>query len=321
MNSGNREEIYVGIDVCKDRLDVGYWPSEKTFSVPNDTKGIARLARRLAKRNPCLVVLESTGRLQVPIALELGEAGVPYRIVNPRQVRDFARALGKLAKTDRIDSIVLARWAESGRIEPKPLPDAEHRELRALVMRRIQLIESRVAEQNRLRGEVVSTVRKSVLASIKWLKHQIHQLDDELDRTIKGNPTFSEDSELIKSVPGIGPNTANMLQACLPELGSLSRVAIAALVGVAPLNRDSGKIKGRRSCWGGRAEVRSALYMAALVAVRYNPVIRNIYQRLKSKGKKSKIALVACMRKLLVILNAMVRERTQWRQTAPAANV
>ena len=321
MVSGKRDTMYVGIDVCKDRLDVGFWPSEKTFSEPNDGKGIARLVKRLSKRKPSLVVLESTGRLEVPVALELGEAGVPYRIVNPRQVRDFAKALGQLAKTDRIDALVLARWAESARLDPKPLPDAEHRELRALVMRRLQLIESLVAEKNRLKGEVVPKVRKSLLASINWLKRQIDQLDADLDRAIKDNPTFSEESKLLQSTPGIGPNTANMIQACLPELGTLNRGGIAALVGVAPLCRDSGKTHGRRFCWGGRAEVRAALYMAALVASRYNPVIRDIYIRLRARGKPAKVALVACMRKLLVILNAMMRDRAYWRQTSPAAVV
>ncbi len=319
MDSGMRDTMYVGIDVCKDRLDVGFWPTEKTFSEPNDAKGIARLVKRLSKRKPSLVVLESTGRLEVPAALELGEAGVPSRIVNPRQVREFARAMGLLAKTDRIDSLVLARWAESARLEPKPLPDAERRELRALVMRRLQLIESKTAEENRLRGEVVPKVRKSVKGSIAWLTRQIKQLDIDLDRTIKGSPTFSEQSKLIQSVPGVGPNTANMIQACLPELGTLNRGGIAALVGVAPLNRDSGKRQGRRFCWGGRAEVRAALYMAALVASRYNSVIRDIYLRLRAKGKPAKVALVACMRKLLVILNAMMRDRTMWRQTSPTA--
>lgn len=319
MTSGNREMIYVGIDVCKDRLDVGFWPSGKTFSEPNDAKGIARLVKRLSKREPSLVVLESTGRLEVPVALELGEAGVPYRIVNPRQVRDFAKALGQLAKTDRIDSIVLARWAESAKLEPKPLPDAERRELRALVMRRLQLIETKVAEENRLKSELVPKVRKSLKDSIAWLERQIKKLDNDLDRMVKNSPTFSDLNDLIQSVPGIGPNTANMIIACLPEMGTLNRRSVAALVGVAPLNRDSGKTQGRRFCWGGRAEVRAALYMAALVASRYNPVIKAIYLRLRAKGKPAKIALVACMRKLLVIMNAMVRDQTPWRQTSTAA--
>lgn len=321
MDSGKREAMYVGVDVCKERLDVGFWPSKEASSEANDGKGIARLVKQLSRCKPRLVVLESTGRLQVPLALALGEAGVPYRIVNPRHVRDFAKALGQLAKTDRIDALVLARWAESARLEAKPLPDAEHRELRALVMRRLQLIESRTAEQNRLKGEVVPKVRKSVKDSIAWLTRQIKQLDGDLGRTIKDSPTFAEQSELIRSVPGVGPNTANMIQACLPELGTLGRGGIAALVGVAPLNRDSGKRRGRRFCWGGRSEVRAALYMAALVASRFNPVIRNIYARLRARGKPAKVALVACMRKLLVILNAMVRDRTPWRQTSPAAIV
>lgn len=318
MNSGKREKMYVGIDVCKERLDVGFWPSEKTFSEPNDTKGITRLVKRLAKRNPSLVVMESTGRLEISLALELGEAGVPYRIVNPRQVRDFAKAMGQLAKTDRIDSIVLARWAESAKLEPKPLPDVERRELRGLVMRRLQLIESKIAEENRLKRELVPKVRKSLNASIAWLERQIKDLDKDLDSMIKNSPTFSDLNDLIQSVPGIGPNTANMIIACLPEVGGLNRHSVAALVGVAPLNRDSGKSQGRRFCWGGRSEVRAALYMAALVAARFNPVIKAIYLRLRAKGKPAKVALVACMRKILVILNAMVRDQKPWRQTSTA---
>lgn len=319
MTSRKREKIYVGIDVCKDRLDVGFWPSGKTFSEPNDAKGIARLVKRLSKRNPSLVVLESTGKLEVPVALELGEAGVPYRIVNPRQVRDFAKALGLLAKTDRIDSIVLARWAESARLEPKPLPDAERRELRGLVMRRLQLIQSKVAEENRLKGELIPKVRESLKKSIAWLDRQREELDHDLDSMIKNSPTFSELSELIQSVPGIGPATANMIIACLPEVGTMNRRSAAALVGVAPFNRDSGKSQGKRLCWGGRAGVRKALYMAAFSGTRHNPVIKAIYQRLRAKGKEFKVAMTACIRKLLVILNAMVRDKTPWRQTSTAA--
>jgi transposase len=266
-----------------------------------------------------LVVLESTGRLQIPLALELGEKGVPYRVVNPRQVREFARSMGKLAKTDRIDAMMLARWAESANLAPKPLPDADRRELRALVMRRRQLIDTKIAEENRLQGETVHRVRKSLKAGIAWLDRQIAGLDQDLARTIKNNPLFAEQNEVLQSAPGIGSNTVNMLLASLPELGTLTRRSIAALVGVAPLNRDSGKTKGKRFCWGGRAEVRSALYMAALVATRFNPLIHAMYARLLAKGKAKKVALVACMRKLLTILNAMVRDQTRWRQTSPAA--
>jgi len=317
--TGMSKGEYVGVDICKERLDAGLWPSKETSSETHDTEGIKRLAKRLAKAKPKIVVMESTGRLHVALALELDKRGVPYRIVNPRQVRDFARAMGILAKTDRIDSLVLARFAESVKLDPKPLPDAERRELRALVMRRLQLIDTKVAEQNRLRDETVPRVVKSLKESIAWLEGQIKKLDLDLDRKIKNSPTFSGQNELIQSVPGIGTNTANMIQACLPELGALNRREIAALVGVAPFNRDSGKTRGKRFCWGGRADVRAALYMAALVAARYNPVIMTIYQRLRANGKKPKIALVACMRKLLVILNAMVRDQTPWRQTSTAA--
>lgn len=311
--------VDVGIDVSQERLDVGVWPSGQTFSEPHDRAGIERLAKRLAGMKPRLVVLESTGGMEVAMALELGEQGVAYRIVNPRQVRDFAKGMGILAKTDRLDSLALARWAESKKPEPKALPDADRRELKALVMRRAQLIESKTAEENRLRLATVREVRKSLKASIAWLKRQIAQLDRELGRTVKANPFFKEQSDLLESVPGVGPNTARMLIAALPELGTLNRQKIAGLVGVAPLNKDSGKTTGKRVCWGGRAEVRSSLYMAALVGIRHNPVLRALYLRLRAKGKAAKVALMACMRKLLLILNAMVRANTPWRQTSPAA--
>jgi transposase len=317
--TGTSAVVHVGVDVSKERLDVGLWPSGETFSEGNDGQGRQRLARRLAEANPKLVVLESTGRLEVPLALALDEQAVPYRIVNPRQVREFARAMGRLAKTDRIDAVMLARFAQSAGLAPKALPDAARRELRALVMRRAQLVETRVAEENRLQGETVVKVRKSLQASIAWLEHQIAQLDRELDRTIRGNPEFAALSDTLESVPGVGPNTVRMIAATLPELGKLTRQKIAALVGIAPLNHDSGKTQGRRFCWGGRAEVRCVLYMAALSATRHNPVIRALYARLRAAGKPAKVALVACMRKLLVILNAMVRDHTAWRQTSPAA--
>lgn len=317
--TGKSNHEYVGVDICKERLDVALWPSQETYHDSNDAKGVVRLAKRLAKAKPRIVVMESTGRLEVALALELDKKGVPYRIVNPRQVRDFAKAMGKLAKTDRIDSLILARWAESAHIAPKSLPDAQRRELRAFVFRRKQLIKAKGSEGNRLKLETVPWVRKSLKVSIDWHKRQIKLLDTALDRMIKNSEIYCEQNDLLQSVPGIGRNTANMIQACLPEVGTLNRRAIAALVGVAPLNRDSGKTRGKRFCWGGRAEVRAALYMAALVASQHNPVIKAIFQRLISKGKKPKVALVACMRKLLVILNAMVRDQTRWRQTSTAA--
>ncbi len=321
--SGTRmsQDVFVGIDVCKDRLDVGLWPTEETYSEANDAKGVVRLAKRLARAKPRLVVLESTGRLGLPIALAMEDQGVPYRVVNPRQVRDFARAMGKLAKTDRIDSLVLAHYAESSNLDPKPLPVKERRDLQALVMRRLQLISARDAEKKRIAGETMPRVLKSLQASITWHQRQIDALDKDLDRTIRNNPDFAEQSKLMQSVPGIGDKTTNMLLAALPELGTLSRQKISALVGVAPLNRDSGKTRGKRFCWGGRSSVRTALYMAALSAARYNPVIRALYLRLIAKGKPAKVALVACMRKLLVILNAMVRDQNTWRQPNTAAQI
>jgi transposase len=311
--------IVVGVDVSKERLDVGVRPSGDIFSETNDGPGQARLAKRLVELKPDLVVMESTGGMEVPLALELGEVGVPYRIVNPRPVRDFAKSTGKLAKTDRIDAMVLAHWAETMKPEPKALPDAPRRDLRGLVLRRTELVAARVAEQNRLGAAPVTAVKQSLKEHIRYLTRQIRELDKKIAQVVKVNPDFFGRSALVQSVPGIGPNTAHMLIATLPELGKLNRQGIAALVGIAPLNRDSGKYIGKRFCWGGRAEVRSALYMAALTASRYNPIISALYQRLKAKGKAAKVALVACMRKLLVILNAMARTNTPWRQTPTAA--
>jgi len=311
--------MYLGVDVSQERLDVGVRPSGEVFSDRNDTGGIGRLVKHIAELHPDLVVMESTGGLEVPFAVELGEAGIPYRIVNPRQVRDFAKATGRLAKTDRIDALVLAQFAESVKPEPKALPDAPRRALKAVLMRRAELVVARVSEENRLRTESVREVKQSLKQSIAFLTRQIRKLDEQIKHTIKNHPDFFGQSKLVQSVPGVGPNTAHMLVAALPELGTLSRQKIAALVGIAPLNRDSGKSSGRRFCWGGRPEVRRVLYMAALVASRFNPVIRAMYVRLRAKGKPAKVALVACARKLLVILNAIVRTQTPWRQTSPAA--
>lgn len=315
------EKTYIGVDVCKERLDAALWPSEETFDEANDAKGIKLLIKRLAQANPEIVVIESTGRLEVPLALALDEHNVPYRIVNPRQVRDFARAMGQLAKTDRMDALILARWGESAKLEPKSLPSRSRRELRALVMRRAQLVRTLLAEKNRMRGETAPRVLKSLKESVAWLEKQIGIFDKELDRTIRDNPEYSALSDRVQSIPGVGKNTTNVLAASLPELGSLSRQKIAALVGIAPFNHDSGKTTGKRFCWGGRADVRCALYMAALVGIQFNPVIKSLYTRLRERGKPAKVALVACMRKLLTILNAMVRDKTEWRQTATASTL
>jgi transposase len=255
--------------------------------------------------------LEATGGLQLPVVAALASAGLPLAMVNPRQVRDFARATGKLAKTDQLDAQVLAHFAEAVRPTPYPLPDAQTQELTALLTRRHQVVEMLTAEKNRLRTTRES-VRQRVQDHIRWLEQELADLDDDLERTLRESPLWREKDNLLRSVPGIGQVVSITLLADLPELGTLSRHQIAALVGVAPLNRDSGRFRGKRTVWGGRARVRAALYMAALTATRYNPIIKAFYHRLCGAGKARKVALTACMRKLLIILNSMVKHQQTW---------
>jgi transposase len=305
------EDPYVGIDVSKDRLDIAVRPTEDTWSVANDASGIPEVVQRLAQLHPKLVVLEATGGLQLPVVAALASAGLPLSMVNPRQVRDFARATGKLAKTDQLDAQVLAHFAEAVRPTPYPLPDAQTQELTALLTRRHQVVEMLTAEKNRLRTTRES-VRQRVQDHIRWLEQELADLDDDLERTLRESPLWREKDNLLRSVPGIGRVVSITLLADLPELGNLSRHQIAALVGVAPLNRDSGRFRGKRTVWGGRARVRAALYMAALTATRYNPIIKAFYHRLCEAGKARKVALTACMRKLLIILNSMVKHQQTW---------
>jgi transposase len=309
--------IYIGIDVAKSSFDVAQRPEGTIFHVGNDAAGIADLVERLVTLQPALVVLEATGGLEASLVAALVAAGLPTVVVNPRQVREFARATGRLAKTDAIDAGVLAQFGEAVRPEPRPLPDEAGRELHALVMRRRQLIEMLTAEKNRLRT-ATKKVRRAIEQHIRWLEAAVADLDHQLDDFIRQSPVWRERDELYRSTPGVGPILSAVLLADLPELGQLNRKAIAALVGVAPLNRDSGQFRGRRKVWGGRAQVRSALYMAALVSTRHNPAIRDFYQRLISTGKPKKVALTACMRKLLTTLNAMARTSTRWQIMAPA---
>jgi transposase len=306
------EDPYIGIDVSKDRLDIAVRPTEDTWSVANDALGIPEVVQRLAQLHPKLVVLEATGGLQLPVAAALASAGLPLSMVNPRQVRDFARATGKLAKTDQLDAQVLAHFAEAVRPTPYPLPDAQTQELTALLTRRHQLVEMLTAEKNRLGATRSEAVRQRVQDHIRWLEQELADLDDELDHTLRESPLWREKDNLLRSVPGIGRVVSITLLADLPELGTLSRHQIAALVGVAPLNRDSGRFRGKRTVWGGRARVRAALYMAALTASLYNPIIKTFYHRLCSAGKVRKVALTACMRKLLIILNSMVKHQQTW---------
>lgn len=303
--------IFVGIDVCKAQLDVAIRPTAQTLSVTNDKAGIKALVKHLEKLQPNLVVLESTGGLERQVMLALIGAEISVVMANPRQIRDFAKSTGQLAKTDRIDAAVLAHYAEAIRPKPRPLPDQLTLELRALTARRRQIIDMIVAEKNHL-VTASKVIKKRITAHITFLEQELDRADQDLDQFIGKNPTWKQNQDLLCSTPSIGPVSSRTLLAELPELGTIGRKQISALVGLAPFPRDSGTLKGRRTIWGGRASVRSALYMATLVATRFNPVIRDFYNRLKAKGKASKVALVASMRKLLTILNAMIKHKTRW---------
>jgi transposase len=307
--------IYVGIDVAKAQLDIAVRPSAEQWVSPHDEEGITALVARLHALRPTLVVLEATGGREAALAAALATAGLAVAVVNPRQVRDFARAVGQLAKTDALDAQVLARFAEVVRPTPRPLPDVQAQELSALLARRRQLVAMRTAERQRL-DTAVPAVRRHIQRHLAWLEQELSDLDRHLHEAIQASPLWREQEDLLRSVPGIGPTTALTLLAEVPELGHLDRKAIAALVGVAPLNCASGTLRGRRLVWGGRARVRAILYMAALVATKHNPTIRAFYQRLCAAGKPKKVALTACMHKLLLIANAILRRRTPW--CAPA---
>jgi transposase len=306
------DNVYVGIDVSKDRLDVHVQPSGEAFIVARDDEGIAELTRRLLAQAPRLVALEATGGLQVKVAAALAAAGVPVAIVNPRQVRDFAKSTGQLAKTDRLDARAIALFAEAVKVEPRPLPDAATQALQALVARRRDLVEMRVAERNRLRQAAAGFVRNDLEAGIAALDKRLEAIDLELESHIKGSPIWQVQEDLLRSVPGVGKILSRSMLAELPELGRLSRRKIAALVGLAPFARDSGAFRGRRMISGGRAALRAVLYMATVSALRCNPVIAAFYQRLIAAGKPAKLAITACMRKLLTTLNAIAREQKPW---------
>lgn len=305
---------YVGIDVSKDHLDVDVQPSGESFRVANDGAEAALLAVKLKELESPLVVVEATGGYEMPVVAALSAQGVAVAVVNPRQVRDFARSLGLLAKTDAIDANVLARFGEATKLEPRILPDEATQALDALVTRRRQLVEMLVAERNRRQLARGAEVRRSLDHHIGYLEKVLSKVDDEIDRNVRESPIFRAKDDLLQTVPGVGPVVSRTLLAELPELGLLGRKQIAALVGVAPMNRDSGKYRGQRTIVGGRASVRHALFISALVASRHNPVIRAYYQRLLATGKAKKVALVACTRKLLITLNAMVRTQSPWRE-------
>lgn len=308
--------VNAGIDVSKQTLDVAVRPDGQRLKFANDEAGFAELIKQLRPMKPERIVLEPTGGYEAALVHALSAAELPVVVINARQVRQFAQSTGKLAKTDSIDADVLAHYGEAIKPEIRPLKDESLRELEALVARRRQLVDMRAAEQKR-RHQARKAIWPSIDAVIAVLDKQIDDVDSDIDKMIRSSPLWHDDDDLMSSTPGVARVTTSTLLALLPELGTLDRKQISALVGVAPLNRDSGRSRGRRSIWGGRAPVRAVLYMAATVAARFNPAIRRLKERLETKGKPHKVVLVACMRKLLSILNAMMRDRTRWN---PALN-
>ncbi len=303
--------VFVGIDISKAKLDVALRPGDQAWQIDHDETNIAQLVAQLQAQSPTRIVVEATGGLEAPLVAALAAQELPVVVINPRLARDFAKALGYLAKTDRLDARVLAHYGEAVRPSLRPLPDADTQQLRALVVRRRQLLEMLSAEHNRL-STAPERVRDSIEHHLSWLRQQLASLDEDLQRMLKASPLFRQRDEILQSTPGVGPVLSQTLLSQLPELGQLNCKQIAALVGVAPFNRDSGTLRGHRTIWGGRASVRAALYMATLVATRHNSVIREFYARLLAAGKVKKVALTACMRKLLTILNAMVKHQQMW---------
>jgi transposase len=306
------KEIFVGIDVSKASLDIHVLPSGEAWTTENEADAIARLVSRLRSVPPTLITLEATGGLERRLLASLLAASLPAVAMNPRQVRDFAKGLGILAKTDAIDARILALFAEKARPEVRPLPDAQTQELEALMVRRRQVIDMLTAEKNRLGSAPPSKrVARAIRKTIEYLERQLEDFDKDIDDAIRQSPAWRDKDEILQSVPGVGPVLSRTLLGHVPEFGTLRRQKMATLIGVAPLNCDSGKYRGQRHCWGGRTEVRNVLYMATLSAIRYNPVIRAFFERI-SPRKLRKVAIVACMHKLLTILNAMVRSNSRW---------
>jgi transposase len=314
-SSKGKTYSYVGIDVSAERLDLHVLPTEQHQSLVYDNAGVTQLVSFLQQGKPTLIVVEATGQLEIRVVAALAAAQLPVVVVNPRQIRDFARGLGLLAKTDRIDAYVLARFAESVHPEPRVLPSEQHQAMQELVTRQRQLVEMRGAESNRLTRTRTTRVRSNLQIHLDWLDKQIQDLDRQIRQLITESPVWREKDQLLQSVPGVGPKMSSVLVAHLPELGQPNRRQIASLVGLAPFNHDSGKWRGKRFIGGGRRKVRCALYMSSLVASHHNPVIQALRRRLESQGKPFKVVLTACMRKLLIILNAMVKNGTHWNST------
>lgn len=304
-------EHFIGIDVSKATLDLAALPDGESWTVTNDEQGLAELAPRLLALGPVVIVLEATGGFEMLAALTLAQAGLPVAVVNPRQVRDFAKAMGRLAKTDALDAGMLAEFAQRVRPTPRPLPDEAALLLEGLLTRRRQIVDMLTAEKNRL-GLARGPIKRDITQHIRWLEKRLADVDGDLQDAVTASPLYQAKADLLRSVPGVGQVTTLTLLATLPELGQLSRHQIAALVGVAPMNRDSGTMRGKRMVWGGRAPVRAVLYMAVLVGIKHNAVLRGFYERLRASGKPFKVAATACMRKLLTILNAMLQQNRRW---------
>ncbi len=308
------DDLFVGIDVSKDSLDYAIWQDAERYQAKNQDEGISQLVAHLKRVQPKLIVVEATGGLEIAVVTALCLAQLPVAVVNPKRVRDFARSLGQLAKTDRIDATVLAHFAAAVQPRIYGMADEQAQHLAAALARRRQLMDMLVAEKNRVH-RAHKDIRQRLKAHIAWLEQELEDFDRDLEQEVKNNPVWKAKDEILRSTKGVGPGLSITLLSDLPELGTLNRKKIAALVGIAPFNKDSGTQRGRRFVWGGRVHVRNALYMATLSATRYNPVIKKYYQRLIDEGKPFKVAMVACMRKLLTILNVMVRDLTPWRES------
>jgi transposase len=311
----DHESFAVGIDVSKQHLDLDEYPTKNPRRIEYTTEGIEAIRKQLQQRTPLLIVIEATGGLEQLLVAELVAAKLPLVVINPRQARDFAKATGQLAKTDAIDARILAHFGHAVRPPIRSLPDDNALELQEFLARRRQLIHMRTAELNRQQQTHNTKVKASVQTVLETLERQLKDIDRELDQRLKDSPVWHQTDQLLRSTKGVGPQTARTLIAELPELGQLSRQKIAMLVGVAPINRDSGNFRGKQTIWGGRASVRSALYMATLSAIRFNPVLKNFYQQLVLRGKNKKLSLIAAMHKLLTILNALIRNQQHWKDT------
>ena len=309
----DKEQTYAGVDISKDYLDVTIVDSDKMWRFTNNQVGIKKVIKVFQEMASIMVVFESTGGLEISLWLALNQAGINAAPINPRQIRHFAQAKGKLAKTDNIDAQIIAQYGQAMKPNPQLVPDTQ--ELKELMARRSQIVEMIAAEKSRFKAARQKLIKQDIQDHIDWLQKRIHETDKELMRAIDDNPVLQEKAKLLRSTPGVGPTTTAALLIQLPELGTLNRHEVAALAGVAPLNRDSGRMRGKRAVWGGRASVRGILYMSALVATRYNPVISAFYQRLCAEGKAKKVAIIACMRKLLIILNSMIKHKTLWQHS------